>query len=458
VNFDSLGSNATWADWVYDNPGVDTDSDGYSGEFTVCNLTDDSTLDYCDTPWDSSTVPPTFDTNEIVCYYKYELADTVWRKGDGVPDFRGATPPPGPSTYTIRGPAGEYIRGLRVEPTVGKVRVRWNGVLSENTPDVFSRELDFEGYRVYVARDDRASSYSLVASFDIEDFNRWDYNDGTEAYELNESPFTLEELRCMYAPDSCGDASWHPDQYPRYRPLIVDDTLIHYFESQDFNRSIMAHEDNWTSPIMKTYPEAPRPAVLEPDSIKILFPDTYDVYLTEEGFIKYYEYEFTVGNLLPSVPYWVNVTAFDYGSPQSGLASLEGSPTLQPIITYPMTSVQKVIDEDHDVVVYPNPYRKDGDYRARGFEARGVQDKMDDKARLIHFANLPPRCMIRIYTLDGDLVREIDHNVPPDDPLANHETWDMITRNTQLVVSGLYYWSVEAENGDTQLGKLVIIM
>lgn len=65
---------------------------------------------------------------------------------------------------------------------------------------------------------------------------------------------------------------------------------------------------------------------------------------------------------------------------------------------------------------------------------------------------------IRIYSLDGNLVRELDHNIDPSDPLSNHHAWDLITRNTQLVVSGLYCWSVESPEGETQIGKLVIIM
>ena len=46
----------------------------------------------------------------------------------------------------------------------------------------------------------------------------------------------------------------------------------------------------------------------------------------------------------------------------------------------------------------------------------------------------------------------------PADTNSSHDTWNMITRNTQMVVSGLYYWVVEAEDGSTQMGKLVIIM
>ena len=74
------------------------------------------------------------------------------------------------------------------------------------------------------------------------------------------------------------------------------------------------------------------------------------------------------------------------------------------------------------------------------------------------FANLPPRSTIRIYSLDGDLVREIEHDVDPADPMTQLDYWDLITRNSQQPVSGMYYWTVEDVNGDVQIGKLVIIL
>ena len=55
-------------------------------------------------------------------------------------------------------------------------------------------------------------------------------------------------------------------------------------------------------------------------------------------------------------------------------------------------------------------------------------------------------------------MREINHDKAVDDPEASHETWNLITRNTQAVVSGLYYYTVEDESGNTQLGKFAIIM
>jgi hypothetical protein len=71
--------------------------------------------------------------------------------------------------------------------------------------------------------------------------------------------------------------------------------------------------------------------------------------------------------------------------------------------------------------------------------------------------NLPARATIRIYTLDGDLVREIRHE--PGGMFTETGSvawWDLITKNTQAVVSGIYLYAVESELG-TQAGKIVII-
>ncbi len=451
VDFSDLGTNATWADWIYDNPGVDTDTDGYFGEKTICNLGTDSTL-FTDTVFDTVpyTDPPQVDTF-VDSHYTFAKADTFWRKGDGVPDFQGAAPPPAPSTY--RSPSG--ASGLRVEPSLHTIRVLWNGAPSENARDVFSREFDFEGYRVYLARDDRRLSYTMIASYDRENYNKYVWDADAYRFVLLESPFTLEELTTVYGG---GDSTWHPLNNPRNRPYVMADfpDSIFYFDGQDFNRHILANDPvNATTPIKKAYPDAPKPWTIIADSI----PDSLrSVYLTDDGFFKYYEYEISLENLLPTVRYWINVTAFDYGSPRSGLESLETSPTLMPAVSYALESTGETLADGPKVFVFPNPYRADANYRQRGYEGRGQIDRPVDRTRAINFANLPPQCTIRIYSLDGDLVRELIHDVDPNDPLANHDSWDLITRNTQQVVSGLYYWVVEDKTGHTQIGKLVILL
>jgi hypothetical protein len=420
LDFSDLAVNAVWADWIYDNPGVDTDSDGYAGVAYPCTLAPDN-------------------------------IQMIWRKGDGVPDFKGASPPPAPIKRIIP----------RLKGAVGAVTVRWNGTRSETTKDNFLNEVDFEGYRVYMARDDRATSYTLLASYDFEDYSKWVWIDDSSftGWDITEGPFTLDSLRALYAD---GNPDWHPLDYPRTRPFSFtrggEDSIV-YFEMQDFNQS----ELGVTTEIDKYYEDdemiKPLPEWIEDTTL--IPPQLRDSVLTEDGQFKWYEYVYEIDSLLPSVPYWINVTAFDYGSPSSGLPSLETSTTIGAVVTYATTSVEAVqASGELNVYVYPNPYRLDGGYRANGFEGRGVdeRDRPNDRVRRIHFANLPPRCRISIFTLDGDLVREIDHDFPASNPLANHETWDLITRNTQQVVSGLYYWTVEASDGRTQVGKLAIIM
>ena len=432
LDFSDLALNSVWASWIYDNPGIDSDSDGYAGEFRILCL--DSSLLSIDTIIvDTPLIDTTIDTT-----WAFNVCDTVWYKGDGVPDFRGASPPPAPKVWAY--------------PETGRIRVRWNGLRSETTRDVFSRQLDFEGYRVYLARDDRNESYSILASYDREDYNKYVYNRAKNAWELFDVPYTLENLRCIYGA-SCDDMGFDPERYsrpssPYIHPSYPDS--IFYFKPQDFNRS----ELGITTPIRKIYPDQQYPSSLNPDSAAT-------AELTEDGFLKYFEYEFVIENLLPTIPYYINVTAMDYGSPQSGLASLETSKTINAKYAYPLPTVQDVEEQGLEVYVYPNPYVGDGAYAARGYEGYDNPNftaRDTEHIRRLHFANLPAKCTIRIFSIDGDLIRELEHDMSPSDPAANHDKWDMITRNTQAIVSGIYYWTVEDTDGNIQIGKFVVIL
>ncbi len=424
LNFSDLAKNSSWAAKVYDNPGIDTDSDGYAGEYKV--FCSDTTIVPVDT---------TIGGHDTTIYVPvFNQCDTVYYQGDGVPDFRGAAPPPAPQLWLY--------------PELGNIKVRFNGFRSETARDVFSRIVDFEGYRVYIGRDDRASSYSLVASYDKEDYNQYVWDESLRpnpGYVLRDVPFTIDSLRCLYG-SSCHDSTFDPLSYTRNSPYIGSD-VIAYFEPQDYNASILGV----STPIRKIYPNQPYPSSLNKDSVDASA-------LTDDGYFKYFEYELDIPNLLPSVPYWVNVTAFDFGSPESGLASLESSVTNGAKSAYPLSSASENEKTSKQIYVYPNPYRIDADYRGMGYEGRTSVDRPDDRVRAVHFANLPSKCTIKIYTLDGDLIREITHEREAGDPTASEETWDLITRNTQMIVSGLYYWVVESATGETQIGKFVIIM
>ena len=456
LDFSDFGINARWAGWIYDNPGIDTDGDGFSGNFVTCindstnfsNVEDtfrtiDTTISIIDT-----TIDTTIDS--IKPRIQYNDVDTVFCDGDGVPDFRGASPPPAPK--------------LRVVPTTGTLLVRWNGLRSETTPDPFSRVVDFEGYRVYLGLDRRATDMVLQSSYDKKNFTRYFFNNDTKFWEIAGPPQTLEQIRFLYANNN---KDYDPLENGIATPLRVGDSLF-YFTKQDFN------QDDLTDPagIHKRFPNEPFPHTL---SIEDAFlTDSFFVdevggdttfypggeVIIEDGkkYFKYFEYEYNADKLLSSIQYFVGVTAFDFGAPESGLDALETNPLFNAVAEYPLPATDEVLSKNLGVVAYPNPYRIDGNYRAAGFEGRGNNDEPDERVRAVNFTNLPPVCTIRIFTLDGDLVREIDHSSIANDPGSTHDQWDLVTRNIATAVSGIYYWTVEEPNGKVQMGKLVLIM
>ena len=395
LDFSELAENARWAQWVYDNPGVDTDSDGYAGEYRVCE------------------------------------GDTNWYKGDGVPDFRGNSPPPIPFT--------------RYETEPARITVRWNGFLSETTKDIFSGLIDFEGYRVYCGLDNRRTSLSLLTTYDKENWFRLKYHqygEGLGRWVNDDPPYSLDSLRIIHA-----DPDLDPARYPRERPLIESDSAF-YFEAVDAN---LADLSSMTG-IHKAYPDA-----VNPGTDSLLWTDE-DV-TTEHGrsLPKYYEYEYIIENLLPTVPYFVSVTVFDFGysGGRGNMPPDETNPLGNCTEVYAQTSTELVEQENLDVYVYPNPYLGDAGYYELGYENR-KGTIIPDRARLIHFSNLPSVCKISIFSLDGDLIGTIDHNFPEGGPESMHDWWNLVSRSGLAVESGLYYWVVESSTR-TQIGKLVIL-
>jgi len=346
------------------------------------------------------------------------IIDTTrfWYRGDGVPDFRGASPPPAPK--------------VKVTTEFGKLIVRWNGQISEENIDFFSGMKDFEGFRVYYAEDDRSSDYVLLSSYDIEDYNVYHFDATSRRWEISVAPITIDSIHAWLGPD------FDPMRYDRADASYFFRGEAYYFSKQDWNQSDLSNPLG----IHRVYPEA------DPNDLT----DT-----TEDGYLRYYEYEYIIDNIQPSKPYYVAVTTFDYGSRKIALSALESSPSNNVVSAYALPSSDDVEERGLSVVVYPNPYRIDGGYARAGYENRD-RTKSAERARAINFYNLPPVCTIRIYTLSGDLVDQIEHYNPGGGPKSQHERWDMISRNTQSVVTGIYIYHVASDMGE-QMGKIVII-
>ncbi len=391
LDFSKLGKNSIWADWVYDNPGYDTDGDNDSGlaRWFVNEYGTDSTY--------------------------------AFYKGDGVPDFRGASPPPSPK--------------LRVTPGHGTLTLNWNGQVSEEYVDVFSGDKDFEGFKIYISEGLRYTDFILLATFDKRDYNVHTWNETLRRWEISPAPVEYDSLQIIYGAD------FDPDIYDEQNPLPPQAAnnyaeVYTYFTPQYWNQSDLSNPNG----IHKIYPHAD---ITDPS-------DT-----TEDGTHRFYEYEYTITGLPPSRPVYVSVTAFDYGSRRHMMSVLEGSRLQNATYAYPLTSSDVVEQEAIPVIVYPNPYRIDGGYAAAGYENRD-RTRSAERSRLITFANLPKICTIRIFTVSGDLVKELKHYKPDGGPDSQIETWNLLSRNTQAITTGMYIWSVTTDS-DEQIGKLVII-
>jgi len=237
-------------------------------------------------------------------------------------------------------------------------------------------------------------------------------------------------LRAMYGED------FDPSQTGPVDPLRHKGDF-YYFERVDYNQSDLTDARG----IRKVYPDAQL--------------DTLDV--DDEGRMRFYEYEYVIEDVMATIPYFVSVTAFDHGYPARNLGSTESDPrtNAQRVFAQAQGDDIAVTNGTLNAYVYPNPYRMDANYRSMGYEGVGT-DAWAERTRSIYFANIPRRCTVTIWSLDGDLIREIRHDEPEGSGTASIAHWDMINKNNEIVTSGLYYFTVESDYG-TQIGTFMII-
>jgi len=155
---------------------------------------------------------------------------------------------------------------------------------------------------------------ALFTSYDLENYQKFywaiDQAHPSGFWNLMAPFYTLEELQCTYG-DSCGDLSFNPLLYSFINPLLQVDSLLAFLPLGN-NLSRLGID----TPIRKIYPGQPYPTSLIPDSAQ-------NWELTSDGYLKYFEYEVNIPNLLPGVDYCASVTAFDAGLPWDGVPSLE---------------------------------------------------------------------------------------------------------------------------------------
>jgi hypothetical protein len=130
--------------------------------------------------------------------------------------------------------------------------------------------------------------------------------------------------------------------------------------------------------------------------------------------------------------------------------------TQAPVITLTEENVEEQLKK---VRVVPNPYI---------LANRAVTAQGTDK---LFFTHLPARCKIRIYTIVGELVKELEHDngraFDPENRSAQGdaggtEPFDLLSYNDQAIAGGMYIYHVEAldNNGEVignKIGRFAVI-
>lgn len=151
-------------------------------------------------------------------------------------------------------------------------------------------------------------------------------------------------------------------------------------------------------------------------------------------------YSYDDNTVVNGFPYYYVVCAYDADTDvESTKSNYKQTVQGTPIAVVP--SWNATDDWKNQVAVVPNPYRGSAEWEQTYFDK-------------IAFINLPAMCDIYIYTLGGDHVITLEHRGWAGD--EGTEYWDLVTRNNQEVVSGIYFYRIETEN-DFLIGKFAVI-
>lgn len=429
-DFDDMLDNAAIAQLVYNGVWHDLDGDPQTGvsrrETPMPGPLKDFDPDYCDgieeklnaargeTIWaNNDCVEELMDYRDRLCYKPLGADLNYYATGLGGREHNlhwitgGAPPTP----------------NMRVVPGDHSVTVFWDN-LSETAADIVTGLIDFEGYQIYRADDWHRPLGSSEAN-----------GPGSDLWSLME----IRDLVNGIKPDidfklPFESGGW---EYSPLQDLPGLQTLITAFEQ------ILIH--------------APMDALPCPPGLTEETCDTLEALARQnlgmEGGRRYYK--FVDDSAKNGLPYFYSVVAYDHdysGSIPSGVGNFN-SPSANFVFTTALSRAQKPGSYDKDrVYAVPNPVTAESmapwALGPTNYDASGLK---------VELRNLPMcRSVVRIYTVAGDLVQKIDH-----DGSGGNGTmaWNLVSRNGQDVVSGVYIFAVEPQDGRFEriIGKFVVI-
>jgi len=312
---------------------------------------------------------------------------------------------------------------VRLDDTASEGLVIYWDNFSETQPDVKTLEFDFEGYRVFRA-------------------DNWDRPTGTSA--ANGPPAELWKLLFQAdIVDGMGDDTGL-NQY-RYEPLTH---ILPAATKADMIETMKEY--------MTTYQGSTPPC---PQGVTDEVCDTlFHLAAMELGDLengrRYYRY--VDKSIHRGRPYFYAVTAGDFAISPTGQRAPGkiGDPASNFLYVEPGSPSQLDYEYSEDeVYVVPNPAT------TASMQPWTLAPNNDDPTGIkVEFRNLPQdQGTIRIYTLAGDLVEELQF-----DGRGGQGTveWDLVSRNGQDVTSGVYLYSIETDTNaayQRKIGKFVVI-
>lgn len=102
-----------------------------------------------------------------------------------------------------------------------------------------------------------------------------------------------------------------------------------------------------------------------------------------------------------------------------------------------------------NIYVVPNPY-----VGASSLEPANKLPGQNRGERRIYFENLPMKCTIRIYTLNGELVNQLEHDSGVDN---GREYWNLLNKDGFSVSYGVYLAHIDAPGVGEKLIKFALI-
>ncbi len=360
--------------------------------------------------------------------------------------------------------------GLRVWSGDSRVHVFWDDE-SQITPDIRLQKIDFESYRIWRADNwDRPHGSSVING---PESSLWQL---INEYDVVNNYIIYRDINGTTVMDTLPLGANTGLEVISYTPPVLNDP---FYEGLAEAMADVVNNDPTGSIAKRPNLRGSNGAILPayaglaqwesyPDALDTFFAVAYRAPDEANGVIEKHStqyFEYIDQDIHNGFLYFYSVTATDHSLlPNSNDLDINlpvgpglgGDPGSSFENTTPGTEAQSAEDRAKNganIYVFPNPATRDAlaeyqEMSPSGDDPTGVR---------VTFTNLPKaNNTILIFTVSGDLVQTIYHNGLDG---QGHVSWNLMSRNGQEIVSGVYLYTVQTDDGafDDFISKFVVV-